>query len=69
MYSENKSYKIEVSLTVTQNHSKKPFYWILWSNNNNVWNNTCCGWSDTPEQAWNEGINFYKAFKQSNHID
>lgn len=68
MYSENKSYKIEVSLTDTENR-KKPFYWILWGNDNGVWNNTCCGWAATPEQAWSEGVKFYKSFKQPNHID
>ena len=49
-------YKIEVDMCPHEwDNKNKPYFWMI---TNGVCNNGF-GWSETPEQAWKDALNYY----------
>lgn len=56
-------YKIEVDMCPHEwDNENRPYFWMI---TNGVCNNGF-GWSETPEQAWKDALNYYINHVKSN---
>ena len=61
-------YSIEVNMTPDADENlKKPYFWFIKVHVNRTSSNGGHGWAATPEEAWNEALEYYnKVYKENN---